>query len=279
MIQDKSNRIVHGLWIGNKLSPIELLTILSFLRNGHEFHLWAYEVIENNLPAEVIVEDANKIIPFKKVFKYKNKNQFGHGKGSYAGFSDIFRYKLLYDHGGWWVDMDVTCLKPLNFESEFVFRKHHVLNVVGNIMKCPKGSLFMKECYETAILSVDENNKDWHKPISILNENIEKHNLSGFVHDFSNPDSWDIIRRLLKNNHTIPSHWIIIHWVNEEWRRNRINKRIYLTNSTFGKIMYEYGFESQNINFLSIFKYKLKLTRFVSGLIQMPWYVLRILSK
>jgi hypothetical protein len=31
------------------------------------------------------------------------------GKGTYAGFSDLFRYKMLFDRGGWWVDTDVVC--------------------------------------------------------------------------------------------------------------------------------------------------------------------------
>lgn len=279
MTIDNSNKIIHGLWIGKNLSPIELLTIHSFIRNGHEFHLWVYDVIENKLPSEVIVEDANKIIPSNKVFRYKFRNQFGHGKGSYAGFSDIFRYKLLFDHGGWWVDMDVTCLRPLDFEDEYVFRKHHVLNVVGNIIKCPKGSSLMKDCYNEASVSIDENNIDWHKPIDILNNNIAKYNLTSFIKQFSNEDSWNIIRKLLLYDYPIPYSWLVLHWVNEEWRRNRINKNIFLTSSTFGKIMQEYGFVSQNINFLFLFKYKLKLTRLVSGLIQLPWFVLRGLKR
>ena len=34
---DKSTKIVHGLWIGEELSNLELLTIHSFIHHGHEF--------------------------------------------------------------------------------------------------------------------------------------------------------------------------------------------------------------------------------------------------
>ncbi len=151
------NKIIHGLWIGNKLSNLELLTLHSFRYFGHDFYLWAYEKILTPLPPQVFVKDANEIIPKEKVFKYKNFNQYGHGKGSYAGFSDIFRYALLYKYGGWWVDMDVTCISSLNYEEPYVFRKHHVFDTVGNIMKCPKNSKLMKLCYEEAIKTINEN--------------------------------------------------------------------------------------------------------------------------
>jgi mannosyltransferase OCH1-like enzyme len=61
----------------------------------------------------VIVKNANKIIEKEKIFKYPNKIILGFGENSYVGFSELFRYKVLYELGGWWSDMDVVCLKPL----------------------------------------------------------------------------------------------------------------------------------------------------------------------
>ncbi len=232
---------VHALWIGSQLSPIELLCIHSFLEQGHEFHLWVYEKIQTSLPDKVILENASKIIPKEEVFCYQNTNQFGHGKGSYAGFSDIFRYKLLYDQGGWWTDMDVVCLKPLSFEEEYVFRTHHDFPVVGNIMKCPKGSQLMHDCYEEAKTAVDAYNKDWNKPIEILNQNIEKFHLQKFIKEISNPDSWLYVRKLLYKNLKIKPEWFVIHLLNEEWRRNKIDKNAIPANSFLGKKLSSYG--------------------------------------
>lgn len=227
----QDNKTVNGLWIGNRLSIVEILCIQSFLDNDHAFVLWTYEKLENELPDGIIVSDANQIIPEEQIFRYKNKNQFGHGKGSYAGFSDIFRYKLLYEHGGWWVDMDVTCLKPLDFPTPYVFRTHHDLKLVGNIMKCPPKSELMLRCYQKAISGVDAENRDWNKPIRILNETIEELGLNQYIFEMSNRDSWNDVRKLIIRKTPVPENWYIIHWVNEEWRRNKIDKNYVGNNS------------------------------------------------
>ena len=150
------NRIVHGMWVGRQLSRLELLTIHSFLHHGHEFHLWAYDDLSNaGLPPAVRIRDADQIIPRKDVFaKIGRDRETGVGRGSFgAPFSDLFRYKLLFEHGGIWADMDVTCLRPFDSKHAYAFRPHR-LGVVGSIMKCPKGSRLLKAVYEEAIATV-----------------------------------------------------------------------------------------------------------------------------
>lgn len=257
-INTSNLHLIHALWIGTQLSPIELLCIHSFLEHGHEFHLWVYEKIQTSLPDKIILEDASKIIPKAEVFCYQNTNQFGHGKGSYAGFSDIFRYRLLYDQGGWWTDMDVVCLKPLNFEEEYVFRTHHDFPVVGNIMKCPKGSQLMRDCYEEAKTTVDAYNKNWNKPIEILNRNIEKHQLAKYIKEISNPDSWLVVARFLLRNEKIKQKWYVLHLLNEEWRRNKIDKNGLCKNTTLGKLMIQYNIKI-SFNHWRCFKNKVRI--------------------
>jgi hypothetical protein len=272
----KDNITVNGLWIGKILNLPELLTINSFINNGHKFVLWAYDEIETELPADLILMDASKIIPKELVFCYKYSNQFGHGKGSYAGFSDIFRYKLLYEYGGWWTDMDVCCLKALDFEDDFVFRTHHSLPVVGNIMKCPPKSELMENCYKEAINNVDENNRDWHLPIQILADNIKKHKLEKHIRDFSNPDSWDVVRKMLKSNYKHPKHWYVIHWVNEEWRRNCISKTKFLRNSLFYKQLQKHGLNSEICKGSERLRYWWRLTKLNFGIHFLFYHIKKI---
>ena len=275
MKSGEDNKIVNGLWIGKRLSQVELLTINSFLKNGHTFVLWTYETLENDLPQEVILKDASQIIPKEEVFCYKNSNQFGHGKGSYAGFSDLFRYKLLYEFGGWWVDMDVTCLRPFTFEEPYVFRIHHDFPVVGNIMKCPKGSELMKRCYEQGIACVDENNKDWNLPIQILNDTIKELGLSIYIKTISNHDKWNDVRKMLFKDVNFPESWWAIHWINEEWRRNNIDKNIFYKGSSIGKLYEKFiGNDTKVLKKLS-FRNKLKLSFFGAALIQVKDRILK----
>lgn len=239
---EPSNKIIHGLWIGAHLSALEFLTIHSFLFHGHEFHLWLYEPLLTPLPSGVIVQDANEILPEKHIFRYKNKNTSGHGKGSLAGYSDIFRYKLLFEKGGWWSDMDITCLKPLLFLTPYVFRNHDLLPVVGNLMKCPKGSPLMLACFEIAIKQITAENTDWLKPVVILNEQIKKFQLLKFVRkDISNPDRWEIIERYRSFSSRIPENYYVLHWMNEEWRSNGIDKNTVIKYSLLDKQMKKYG--------------------------------------
>lgn len=100
--------IIQSLWISGSLSKIEQLCISSFLFHGHEFHLYTYNDIPN-IPKGTTIKDANEIISEKHVFKYNN--------GSYAIFSDWFRWKLLLVKGDFWVDTDIICVKPFNFDT------------------------------------------------------------------------------------------------------------------------------------------------------------------
>lgn len=105
--------IVQGLWIGPKLSSMEKLCIHSFLKHGHPFHLYAYDQIEG-VPSQAKLCDANEIVPASRIFFYSQHN-------SCSGFANMFRYKLLLERGGWWVDMDTVCLQTLNFSNPYVF--------------------------------------------------------------------------------------------------------------------------------------------------------------
>jgi hypothetical protein len=275
---EQENRIVHGLWIGSKLSLVELLCMHSFLEMGHEFHLWVYETPETPVPANVTLRNANEIIDQKEVFSYHHKNQFGHGKGSYAGFSDLFRYRLLSLHGGWWTDMDVVCLKPLDLNDPYVFRTHHDFPLVGNIMKCPAGSALMQRCFDRAIKEVDAHNTDWNLPIRILNEEISELELTAYIREFSNQDSWRYVRNLMYRNPRIPDHWYVLHLVNEEWRRNKINKNAIPRFSFIGRKLSHYKIVTEASS-IEVFRNYFRIVFPRSFLIQAYWLAARTFWK
>ena len=129
---------VYGFWQG-PLSTMERLCLTSFIKNGHKFHLYSYNRIKD-LPEGVFWQDAEYILPEKQCFKLY---------GSYSSFSDTFRYCLMARMQGWWSDLDVVCLRPLEFSSEYAFLSEWPRGVsyaTNAIFKVPRKSSMMSGC-------------------------------------------------------------------------------------------------------------------------------------
>src|SRR5260221_760110 len=143
---------IQMLWIGPRLSALERLSMASFLAHGHEVRLYTYGDVEG-IPPGVTHHDGREIVPASQVFTYAS----GFGKGSYAGFANLFRYKLLLDHGGIWCDSDVVCLRPFDFTDEYVIGRERLPPHVASgddttrlatcVLKTPPNSRVMLECY------------------------------------------------------------------------------------------------------------------------------------
>ena len=167
---------VQSLWVGSELSELEILSIKSFQKVGHRFILYTYEKIKN-IPSGTIVRDGNNIMKKKDLFKYKN---------SFLPFSDIFRYKMLYEKGGYWVDLDMIALKPLRFKEPYIFSSERTIQKgpyrnrtkteIANIgiLKAPPKSAFYKELFERCITEgekgVKENIQFMRTMRNVLNE-------------------------------------------------------------------------------------------------------------
>jgi mannosyltransferase OCH1-like enzyme len=134
---------IQSLWVGTRLSTMERLSIASFLFHGHDYHLFTYGPVEG-LPAGVVREDAREVLPESSIFQYRDF-------ASYAGFANFFRYKLLLERGGWWVDTDVVCLRPFDFVDEHVFSTETCRGeevVTSGVIKAPAGSPVMAYAWE-----------------------------------------------------------------------------------------------------------------------------------
>jgi hypothetical protein len=107
----KSGPIIQGLWIGPRLTRFEHNSIKSYLNHGYTYHLYTYYPVDN-VPNGVIYKDAREILPESEIFYYN---------GSIAPFSDMFRYKLLYDKGGVWTDCDIICLGRFPDNKPYIF--------------------------------------------------------------------------------------------------------------------------------------------------------------
>jgi hypothetical protein len=153
-----SQDIFQSLWIGNRLSSMEVLSIESFLRFGYEYQLYCYDEIAN-VPRGAKVCDAREILPATEIFYH----QGSFANGSPACFSDMWRYKLLLERGGWWVDTDVVCVRPFQFAGEHVIghQRDGGQRCLNNaVIRAPARSPLAKYCYE-ACQSIDRETIQW----------------------------------------------------------------------------------------------------------------------
>lgn len=138
----------NGLWLG-KFDDLCYLSIASYLANDHRFRLWSYDRVK---VAGAEIADASAIVPETIYRKWAKLNQ----PHKWQTFSNYFRYKLIHEYGGWWVDLDSVAVKHHDFDAEYVFcgiatptrpQLEDIVGSDGNIIpgcfKAPKGAGFL----------------------------------------------------------------------------------------------------------------------------------------
>ena len=133
-----SNHLFQSFWLQDELPPLEHLCIKSFIAHGHRFRLYSYADVAN-MPRGCEAADARLVLPEERLFYYESP----HHVGSVSAFSNLFRYKLLLEHGGWWVDTDVLCLTPEIPDAEYVFAKESPVLYGTATLRAEAGSLLM----------------------------------------------------------------------------------------------------------------------------------------
>lgn len=216
------SNVVQGLWIGEHLSTMERMSINSFLMNGHEYHMYVYSDVEG-VPEGTILKDAAEIVPEDRIFTYAD--------GSYAGFADIFRYKLLLEKGGYWVDSDLICIQQFRWETEYLFgqeRTDEGSHVNCGVIKAPPNSPIMRHCCDLSS-SKDPDRIVWEEiGPSLLNNAVKSFELTRYIVpcdtfyaiDFRN---W---RDIIDGDRYISFEGNVyaVHLWNELWRRNHVDK-------------------------------------------------------
>ena len=215
--------VLQSLWIGSRLSVMEQLSIRSFLQNGYRFHLFTYQEVEN-IPEGTVVLHGEEILPPEEIFCY----QRGYGKGSYAAFSNMFRYKLLFDRGGWWTDLDSVCLRPLDGEEQHVMGHQRMPDgrreVASGLMKVPQGSPLMAHCLDVC-RKADRAKLMWgHLGPALVTAAIAAMDVPVRILDpdaFYPIDYWDLWP--LVTDVSLPSDGYAVHLWNSGWRRKRLD--------------------------------------------------------
>jgi hypothetical protein len=234
----EENRIVHGLWIGDRLSLLEQLTITLFQNHGHEFHLWSYKPLENS-PTGTVWRNAAEVLPESSLFKFDGIPLAGlpdGGKGSLSHWSDQFQCKMLHEHGGIYSQMDIAVFAPLDFESPYMFAPHTDRSIAPVVMKTPKGSDFAKTCYETLSSEINADtihSKHWDCSMQKIMDVARKFDLNQSQYLLSKEEYWDLGTRKTGPfyNAEPPGKSVrVIHWsnaTNREYKNRPIRGSFY----------------------------------------------------
>jgi hypothetical protein len=236
---------VHMFWAYGNLTRLERLAAASFVANGFDLKIWTYGSI-TNLPKGISQFDAREVIPESRIFKYKN--------GSYSGFSNLFRYKILSLKGGLWADTDIICLassydiKKMSQDGFLVTQHTDFWNesINSNLIyhPNPKGgdlidlAFAISERYQIENLNWGDCGPNLLTALVTLYPKLAPKIMSS---EFANPiPSYKCPDILLKSKKISKNTWFL-HCYNEVWRRKGIEKdNPYPPQSILGKLFAQY---------------------------------------
>lgn len=220
--------VIQSLWVGDRLTALERLSIQSFLDHGHAVRLYAYRELPD-LPAGAVLCDGNEILAESQVFQYRSRPTF-------AAFSNFFRYKLLLERGGFWVDTDLVCLRPFAFPPRHVFASERVRRrdrpgvsqvVTSCVIGAPPASAAMAAAWQTC-LGKDRGALEWGEVGPPLVEAVvAAQGLERFVEEPDRfcPVSYRDWRDLIAAQPPdLPPTAYAVHFWNEMWRLAGLDK-------------------------------------------------------
>lgn len=127
------------IWIGPKPAPLSWMYTWRDKHPDWEYSIFTDEMLKNR-----------KWYNSHLIERYYNMQKW-------PGVSDLIRYELLYEHGGFWPEADMTCLE--NTDELFTAPADHAYSCyeceagrgqnIQPIMACNPGNEFVKHIIET----------------------------------------------------------------------------------------------------------------------------------
>lgn len=132
---------LNTLWIGDELGPVHTACLRSMLRNGHEVVLHSFGR-PKDLPRGIELFDATKLMKETEIIRHKETNNL-------ALASDRYRYRILREGLGVYVDCDVYFLKPFVMkEYNFGWQTDSEINCA--VLGAPHDSALVKRLLDAA---------------------------------------------------------------------------------------------------------------------------------
>jgi hypothetical protein len=217
----EAQMITHMFWAYGSFNKLEMLCARSFLMLGYDLHIWTYGDM-SDAPSGAIIRDAREIIPESSLFLNR--------RGSYAGFSDWFRYAVICKHGGLYVDADVFAL----IRAEHLPKKKFLVTerVVGNkTVKINGNCIFNPQPTDGDVLDLAlayssrfrKTDIDWCEIgpdlLTAIVGIYPNHKYDINDPDFANPINWwDCPSALMSSNFRLGSNVAFIHLYSAMWK-------------------------------------------------------------
>lgn len=231
------NTFFHG-----NISAVERMCLRSFVDFGHYINVFSYD--KTVCPDYCNWMDARQIADVSDIYYYED----GPGKGSIAAFANFFRYKLLQNFDGWWVDTDVICLRADWPDGPFVAGWEDENFINNAVMKFEKNHSGLQEMIDFCLQQ--KGRAEWGATgPQMLTEIYKKYNLLNYVKKFDcfysinwseadlfiKPEAKDDILTRTRESYAV-------HLYNEMFRRKGIDKnKIPPEKSFLWEVAYKHG--------------------------------------
>lgn len=195
-IVQKINPVVYQTWVTNKFNRQHFLKLIEFRKINPDL---TFKLFNDNKMDDYMKNHWSN----HKIYEIYNRLIYGPMR------SDIFRYCILYEMGGYYFDIDKMCLKSLislhhrNSSALITFDKYHhkkennkkiaKLMKVSDRIACQWGMGFKKK--HIILASLIKNIIDYYKKFK--NNNVNEYEVEGSK--FTGPAIFtDTIRKVLK---------------------------------------------------------------------------------
>jgi len=210
------SELFNTFWHGRSLSPLELTCMRSFIAHGHRLRVFSYD--ELALPAGVENADARRILPAERFFTFED---------SPSAFTNIFRYRMLLEQGGWWIDTDVLCRTADIPACDYYWAEQELGQVNGAVIRFPPSDALCRRLLQEGERRADRLSFWGQLGPALLTEVLPEAPPAGHAGS---------------TNDVYPIHWLQTHffWLPEfasvVESRTRQSTFVHLWHSLFGKM-------------------------------------------
>ncbi len=131
---------INSLWIGRRLGEVHAACLKSFVDKGYDVVLHSYGRPEDT-PKGVAIFDANKLMQETEIVRFST--------GNLALASDKYRYRILKEGLGLYVDCDVYCVNRLD-DSDYMLGWEDQSTINGAVLKVPHNSILLQQLMDAA---------------------------------------------------------------------------------------------------------------------------------